>query len=96
MISSKLYTIEFADLTSSNLMDFMLYEKVYERYKSAEEGTGQIFPIFDSFTVVWAQCYASQGPWQGRNYVRYHEYVMPVMIICRGNICPSTACEGSK
>ena len=74
-------------------MDLVLNEIVNQWNQSSKEQTSQDFAILDGTAVVRAECKATQGPRQGGHQVRDHEDVMPVVIIGRCNIGPTTTCQ---
>ena len=77
-------------------MNLVLNEVVNQWHQSSKEEASHDLAIFDSPAVVRAQGEAAQGPWQGGNKIGYHENVMPVMVIGRGNVGPSAAGQGSE
>ncbi len=77
-------------------MDFVLDEEIDQGNQSPEKGACEVFPVFNSLYVFWAQCQTTNGPRKSCNEVRDHENVMPIVIIGGGNVGPSSACECSK
>lgn len=71
-------------------MNLVLDEEVNQGNKSAEEGAGQIFAVFDGLRVGRTQSQTSQCPWQSGDQVADHENVVPVMIVGTGHVGPST------
>jgi len=71
-------------------VDFVLDEKVYQGYQSAKEGTSEHLPVLDGYWIRRAQSQTAQRPWQGSNQIADHEDVVPVVVVCRGDICPSS------
>lgn len=76
--------------TSSDVVNLVLDEPVDQRNQGTEEGTCKELSISDSRWVGGAQRKAADCPWERCHKVRDHEDVMPVMIIRRCHICPST------
>ncbi len=72
-------------------MHLVLDEVVNQRDKGAEEETSENLSVLNSPTVVWAQGQATNSPWKSRNQVRDHKDVVPIVVIRRRNICPTTA-----
>lgn len=77
-------------------MDLVLDEVVDQWDQSSEEETSHDFAVLNGLTVVGAQCKATKGPRQSRNKVGDHENVMPVMVVGRGDIGPSTTSQGAE
>lgn len=77
-------------------MHLVLNKVVDQRNKGAEEETGKNLSVLNSPTVVWAQGQTTNSPWQSRNQVRDHKDIVPIMVIRRCNICPSTAGKSPK
>ena len=73
-------------------MDLVLDKKVNQRDQCAKEATGKVFPVLDRFRIRWAQGNAPGGPRNGKDEVRDHQYVMPVMVVGRGDVTPPSAC----
>lgn len=82
--------------TSRNPVNLVLYEEIDKRHKGSEEGPAKDLPVVDGLGVVWAKGETSDGPWQGGNKIRNHEDVVPVVVVGRGNIGPSSTGEGPK
>ena len=74
----------------------MLYEEIHQRHERPEEGAREDLPVFDSFSVRWAQREAAQRPRQRRDEIRDHEDVVPVVVVRRGDICPAAAGERAE
>lgn len=80
-------------LTTRNLVDLVLNEIVDQRNQCSKEQASHNFTVLDGTAVVRAERKATQGPRQSRHQVRDHEDVMPVVIIGRCDIGPTTACQ---
>ncbi len=80
-------------LTSGHFVDLVLDEEINQRHKCAEEGCRQPLPPSYGSRIRRAECYAAQRPGQRRNQVADHEDIVPVMIIRRRHVCPSTTCQ---
>ena len=63
-------------------MNLVLNEKVYERYQCAKEAPCKELSVFNSLWVVWTESEAPHRPRQRGDQVRYHEDIMPVMVVC--------------
>lgn len=74
-------------------MDLVLNEIVDQRNQSSEEQAGHDFAVLDGTVVVRAERKATQGPRQGGHQVRDHEDIMPVVVIGRCDIGPTTTCQ---
>lgn len=72
-------------------MHLVLDKVVDQRDEGAKEETSKNLSVLNSPTVVWAQGQATDSPRQSRDQVRDHKDIVPVMVIRRRNICPSTA-----
>src|SRR5256885_6212371 len=77
-------------LTSCNLMHFVLYEEVDQGHQRAEEQTGQDFSVFDCSRMWRTESKTPKSPWQCCNQIGDHENVMPVMVIRRCHVRPSS------
>lgn len=77
-------------LTTRDLVHFVLDKVINQRHQSTEEQTGHNLPVFHSTAVVRAEGQATQRPRQSSNQIRNHENVVPVMVIRRCNVCPTT------
>jgi hypothetical protein len=76
-------------LTSSDTMHLVLNEEVDQWHKSAEKGRCQVFAIFDGLRIGGAECDTASRPRKRRNNVGNHENIMPIVIVCRCNVCPA-------
>lgn len=72
-------------------MDLVLDVKVYQGQDAAVEGARRIFPVLDCDRIRRAQRNAAKGPWDGGEQVGDHKDIMPVVIVGRGDIGPSSA-----
>lgn len=82
--------------TSSNTVDLVLNEKVNERHKGSEKGTGKELAVLDSRRVVGAERNAASGPGESSDNVGNHENIMPIVVVGRGNVGPATTREGTQ
>lgn len=83
-------------LTSRNSVHLVLDEEVDQRNKCPKEGTSQVFPQRDGAWVGRAEGDAAGRPRQGCDNVGDHENVVPVVIVSRGDVGPSSASQGAK
>lgn len=74
----------------------MLYEEVNERDEGYEEAACEIFPQGNGARVGRAQGDAANCPGERGNEVGDHEDVMPVVVVGRGDVGPSTTCQRSE
>ena len=77
-------------------MDLVLNEKVYQGHQRKKEAAREYFPVSYGFRIVGAQDKTADSPGECGHKVRYHKDVVPIVIICRGNICPTAACYSPK
>ena len=77
-------------------MDFVLDEEVDQWDQGTKEATCEYLPILDCGRIIRAQGEASQGPGKSRDEVGDHEDVVPVMVIRRRDIRPTTTGDGAK
>lgn len=77
-------------------MHLVLYEEVNQRDQSSEEGACKYLAVLDCLWVWRAEHEAAGSPGDGRDQIRYHEDVMPVVVISRGDVSPPSASERSK
>lgn len=77
-------------------MNLVLNEVVDQWHQGSEEEASHDLTILDGTTVVGAQRKAAQRPRQGRNEVRDHEDIVPVMIVSGSDIGPSSAGQGAE
>lgn len=80
-------------LTTRDLVHFVLDKVIDQRHQSTEEQTGHDLPVLHSAAVVRAESQTTQRPRQSSNQIRNHENVVPVMVIRRRNVCPTTTGE---
>lgn len=71
-------------------MHFVLDEKVDQRNQSREKSSSEILSQLDGLRVWRTQCNATDGPRQSGNQIADHENIMPIVVIGRRNICPSS------
>ena len=83
-------------LTSRYAMDLVLNEEVDQRHQHSEERPSKDLSIFDSDRILRTQHQTANSPRESCNQVRNHKDIMPVMVICRSYVCPSTTCERSE
>lgn len=86
----------YRGLTSSNAVDLVLDKEVNQWHERAEEAGSQVFPIFDRFRVRRAEGDAARRPGQSSNDVRDHQNIVPVVVVGRGDVGPSTAGQRSQ
>lgn len=72
-------------------MDLVLDKEIDQRHESAEEGTSQIFPVLDSLRIWGAEGQAPGGPRDGKDDIRDHQNVVPVVVIRRRDVRPASA-----
>ena len=77
-------------------MDFVLDEKVDQGHQCRKESATKSRPPVKGSWVWWAEHVAPNGPGQGRDEVRNHEDVVPVVVIGGGHVSPTTAGECSE
>ena len=77
-------------------MHFVLDKEVDQRYECRKEGAGKELPILDRSGVAGAQGEAAKSPRQSSHQVRDHEDVVPVMVVGRRNVCPSSTSQSSE
>ena len=77
-------------------MHFVLDKIVNQWYQGTKEGPRQVFSVLDCPGIIWTQDDTTISPWYSRDEIRNHEDVVPLVIISRRNICPSTTCQCSK
>jgi hypothetical protein len=71
------------------MVNLVLNKKVDQRHQSRKERAGKQLSVFERRRVRRTQGEAAQRPWKCRYEVRDHEDVVPVMVVGRGDICPS-------
>ena len=74
----------------------MLDEEVNEGDESREEGSAKELSVLESGWVSRAQGKAAQGPGKGCNKVGDHEDVVPVVVVSRRDVGPSSAGQGAE
>ena len=74
----------------------MLNEKVNQWHKCTKKARCEDFSILDGLRIWGAEHQTAYGPGQSSYKIRDHEYVMPVVVIGRCNICPAAAGDGPK
>jgi hypothetical protein len=77
-------------------VNLVLNKEVHQWNQGCEEGTTEPLPPFYSLGIGRAERQATQGPWNRRNKVRNHKYVVPSVIVGRCNVGPSTTSNGPK
>ena len=87
---------ETACHTTSYSMHFVLNEKVNQRHQCTKKARCEDFSILDGLRIWGTERQTTEGPWQGSYKIRNHEYVMPVVVIGRCNICPAAAGDRPK
>jgi hypothetical protein len=71
----------------------VLDEKVDEGDESREKGSAKDLAVLESGWVSRAQGKAAQCPGESRNKIGYHEDVVPVMVVSRRDVGPSSASQ---
>ena len=74
----------------------MLDVKVHHGYHGRKENGCYTLPPLDSNPVRWAEHNASKRPWQRRDEIGDHEYIVPIVVVRRRDIGPSAAHHGPK
>lgn len=77
-------------LTSCDAVNLVLDKEINQGNKSAKEGAAQIFPVFDSLCVWRAEGETAGCPRNGEHQVGDHKDIVPVVIIGRGDVGPSS------
>ena len=77
-------------------MDLVLNEEVNQWHKGREETAGKNLTVLERSSILRTEGNAADCPWQSCDEVGDHKDVVPVMVIGRGDICPSSAGECSK
>lgn len=77
-------------------MDLMLNEIVDQRNQCSEEQTGHNLAVLDSTAVVGAERKTAESPWQSSDQVRDHEDIMPVMVVGRCNVSPTSTSQSTE
>jgi hypothetical protein len=83
-------------LTTRNLMHFVLDEVVNQRNQCSKEQTGHDLAVLNSATVIRAKRETTQGPRQGSHQVRDHKNVMPIMVVGRCHIGPTSTSQSPE
>lgn len=91
------YTEYHSLLTSRNTVNLVLDKVINERYQGPEEQPGKDFAVLDGFFVgLRGEQETANRPRQSEDQVSNHENVMPVMVVRRSNVNPSTAGNGTE
>ena len=77
-------------------MNLVLDEEVDQRYESRKERSSKDLPVLEGSGVARAQGETAESPGQSSDQIRDHEDVMPVMVVSRRDVCPSTAGQCSE
>lgn len=77
-------------------MQLVLEEVVNHRHEGREEGGCQSLPVSYSLRVRRAERDAPEHPRQCDDEVRDHEYVVPLVVLARGDVGPSAAGQGPE
>lgn len=77
-------------------MHLVLNKVVDQGNQCSEKETGENLAVFDSAAVCGAKSETAQCPWKSSNQIRNHEDIMPVMVIRRCHISPSTTGQCSE
>jgi poly(3-hydroxybutyrate) depolymerase len=78
------------------MVNFVLDEEVDEWRQSRKERAREQLSVSKGCGVARGQSQATQSPRQRRYQIRDHEDVVPIMVVGRGHICPSTTCQGPE
>ena len=78
--------------TSSNMVHLVLDEEVNEWQYGGVKCARKVFAILDGGWVSRAESDDAKRPRNGREQIRDHENVMPVMVIGRRDVSPATTC----
>lgn len=73
------------------MVHLVLNKEVYQWQYSSVKCARKVFAILYSSWVLRAQSDHTERPRDGREQIRYHEDIMPVVVIGRGDISPSAA-----
>ena len=73
----------------------MLDKKVDQGNQSAEEASSNPLSVLDRLCVRGAKRNAAGSPGNGKDDVRDHENVVPVMVVGRGDVGPAAASKSS-
>ena len=77
-------------------MNLVLNEEIDQWHYRAKKQSCKYFSIFHSSRVVPAEGEAPQSPRDCGNKIRYHENIVPIVIVCRCDICPTPTAERSE
>jgi len=83
-------------LTSRYPVDLVLNEEVDQWHQSAKEGARDVFPVFDGLGVGRAQRNTTGCPRNGEDDVGNHQNIVPVMVVGRSDVCPSSTGQGAN
>lgn len=73
-------------------MDLVLQEEVRQGSEKDEEAGPEELSVIDGLWVCFgAQCDAAYSPRHSSDQVRNHKDVVPVMVVCRSDVSPSSA-----
>jgi hypothetical protein len=77
-------------------VDLVLNEIVNQRNQCSKEQARHNLAVLDSTAVVGAERKAAKSPWQSSNQIRDHEDIMPVMVVGRCNVGPTSTSQSTE
>ena len=77
-------------------MNLVLDKEIDQRHERAKEEPTKNFAVFDRNGVWRAQSETAPRPRYSCHKVRDHENIVPIVVIGRGHVCPSSASQGSE
>lgn len=77
-------------------MHLVLNEEIYQRHQCAKEASCQPLSILQGSRVLRAEQYATHCPRKCSHKIGDHEDIMPSVIICGSDICPSSTTQSTK
>lgn len=83
-------------LTTSDVVHLVLYKEINQGKNGAKESTSEVLPIPDGIRMRWTQSNATKSPRYCKDEIRDHEDVVPVVVIGRGDVSPSSTGESSE
>lgn len=91
-----LFSFGEEQLTPRNTVNLVLDVEVDQRKNAAVESTCGVFPVLDSDRIGRAQRNATKGPWNSGQQVGDHEHIVPVVVVGRGHIGPTSASQRAE
>lgn len=77
-------------------MNLVLDEEVDQGHQGTKETASKEFAVSNGFRIVPAESKTSQRPREGGHEIGNHENIMPIVVVGRCHICPSTTCHRSE